>query len=110
MPDRDKIPYETSLSTLLESIVKQAQEDGRISSEESELIHRIQIDARDFEKEIVNAKKKAQGNITIEEIFNISKKKMILNATEVAKQDGIITDDEQAIINKLVSELETFKI
>ena len=42
MPDRDKIQYETSLESLLISIVKQAQEDGRITLDESELINRIQ--------------------------------------------------------------------
>ena len=49
--DRDKIPYETSLSNLLINIVKQAQADGIITADEGELINRIQIDARDFEQE-----------------------------------------------------------
>ena len=96
------------LSTLLTSIVKQSQEDGRISSEESELINRIQIDARDFENEIAIAKR--EGKSSFSEIFNHTKEKMIFNATEVAKKDGIITEDEQAIINKLISELEAFDI
>ncbi|MCY3410356.1 MAG: hypothetical protein INQ03_01855 [Candidatus Heimdallarchaeota archaeon] len=106
MPDRDMMPYETSLSALLTSIVKQAQEDGRISSEESELINRIQIDARLFEKEVAEAIK--SGETSIYDIFNQTKIKMIKNATEVARADDIITDDEQALINKLISELEAF--
>lgn len=108
MPDRDKMPYGTSLSALLTSIVKQAQEDGRISSEESELINRIQIDARLFEKAVADAKSSSEGGMSIQEIFNLTKDKMIKNATEVAKEDGVITEDEQAIINKLISELEGF--
>ena len=102
MPERDKMPY--SLISLLISIVKQAQDDGRISAEESNLINRIQLDARQFENEIVKARK--EGNTSIAEIFNRAKTEMIKNATAVAKEDEIITEDEEKIINKLISELE----
>ena len=106
MPDRDKINYATSFNSLLEAIVRQAQEDGRISNEESELIHRIQIDARTFEAEVAKILKEG-GSLS--DVFTKSKDTMIKNATEVAKNDGVITEDEQAIINKLISELEDIK-
>lgn len=102
MPDRDKMPY--SLTSLLTTIVKQAQEDGRISAEESNLINRIQLDARELENEIVKAR--SEGNSSLAEIFNRAKENMIRNATAVAKEDDVITEDEEKIINKLISELE----
>ncbi|OLS25119.1 MAG: hypothetical protein HeimC2_19910 [Candidatus Heimdallarchaeota archaeon LC_2] len=108
MPDRDKIPYETSLSTLLLSVVRQAQADGLISRDEGELINKIQIDARDFESEIARAMK--EGNTDFKEIFLKTKGKMIKNATEIAKKDGVISEDEEAIINKLIIELEKVEL
>ncbi len=103
MPDRDKIPYETSLSTLLLSVVQQAQADGLISKDEGELINRIQIDARDFERAIVQARKEGKS---LEAIFHEAKETMILNATKIAREDGIITEDEEAILTRLIKELE----
>jgi hypothetical protein len=108
MPGRDKIPYETSLSALLLNIVKQAQADGVITADEGELINRIQIDARDFEQEVARAVK--QGKTSLKEIFMDSRERMIKNATETAKRDGIISDDEEAIINKLIKELEDVEL
>ncbi len=108
MPDRDKIPYETSLSTLLLSVVRQAQADGLISRDEGELINRIQVDARDFESEIAKAMK--EGSTDFKEIFQQTKGKMIKNATEIAKKDGVITDDEEAIINRLINELDKVEL
>ena len=107
MPDRDKIQYETSLESLLISIVKQAQEDGRITLDESELINRIQIDARDFEAEIVKASRENTGE-PMEEIYKVARARMIENATATAKADGAITTDEEAIINKLIQGLDAF--
>ncbi|MCH8906852.1 MAG: hypothetical protein IH840_07160 [Candidatus Heimdallarchaeota archaeon] len=108
MPDRDKIPYETSLSTLLLSVVRQAQADGIITTDEGELINRIQIDARDFEAEIASAKK--EGKSSFKEIFHSAKEKIIKNATEIAKKDGTISEDEEAILNRLIAELDKVDI
>ncbi|MHA2401659.1 MAG: hypothetical protein ACXADH_01610 [Candidatus Kariarchaeaceae archaeon] len=104
MPDREKIPYETSLSSLLLSVVRQAQADGIITADEGELINRIQIDARDFEAEVAKAAK--AGVTSLQEIFHSARERMVKNATETAKRDGIITEDEEAIINELISQLE----
>ncbi len=104
MPDRDKIKYETSLSSLLLSVVRQAQADGIITTDEGELINRIQIDARDFEAEVAKAVK--EGKTDIKQIFIDTREKMIANATEIAKKDGVITPEEEAIINRLIKEFE----
>ena len=108
MPDRDKIPYETSLSSILLNVVKQAQADGVITKEEGELINRIQVDARDFEAEVAKASK--DGNFSLTKVFKSAKEKMIKNATATAKQDGTITDDEEAIINRLIKELDKVEL
>ena len=108
MPEREKIPYETSLSSLLLSVVRQAQADGIITADEGELINRIQIDARDFEKEVANAVK--EGKTSLQDIFHDARQRMIKNATETAKKDGTITEDEEAIINSLIEELEKVKL
>jgi len=107
MADQNKMKYETSLSALLLSIVKQAQADGIITADEGELINSIQIDARAFENEIAEAMR--QGKTSLKEVFLSSKDKMIKNATATAKKDGVITEEEEAIINKLVRELENIE-
>ncbi|MHA2503127.1 MAG: hypothetical protein ACXAE3_09665 [Candidatus Kariarchaeaceae archaeon] len=108
MVDQKKFKYETSLKALLLSVVKQAQADGIITADEGELINSIQIDAREFEEEIAKAIK--AGKTTMKEIFVASKDKMIQNATDTARKDGKITEEEEAIINKLVRELENIDI
>jgi len=108
MVDQDKMRYEASLSSLLLSIVKQAQADGIITADEGELINSIQIDARQFEEEVAKALR--EGKKSLKEIFLASKDKMISNANETAKKDGRISDEEEAILNKLVRELENIDI
>ena len=102
--ERDKIDYKTSLSNLLINIVKQAQADGIITADEGELINRIQIDARDFEQEAAKALKEGSSTLT-----NV-KSRMVERAREIAKKDGVITEDEEAIINKLIKELENVNL
>ncbi|MDH5645736.1 MAG: hypothetical protein OEZ01_06990 [Candidatus Heimdallarchaeota archaeon] len=107
MPDRDKIPYGTSISSLLVSIVRQAQADGVITKDESELINRIQIDARDLEAKMVQAKK---DGLSLDDVLANSRTEIIKNATEIAKRDGVISNEEEAILNRLIKELENVKI
>lgn len=106
-PDRDKIPYQTSIKSILLNVVKQAQADGIISSDESELINRIQIDARELETEI--AKAKSEG-LSPKEVYLVARKRIVENATETAKLDGIITKDEEEIIKRLIAELDKLEV
>ncbi len=106
--ERDKIDYQTSLDSLLVDVVKQAQSDGLISREESELINKIRVSAREFEAEVVKAREEESGR-SFNEIYTIARKRMIESATETAKQDGVITADEEAIINRLTEALDKMK-
>ena len=80
---REKIPYETSLSSLLLSVVKQAQTDGIITADEGKLINRIQVDARDFEAEVSHAVK--EGQKSLKEIFRTAREKMIRRVKDKIK-------------------------
>ena len=108
MVDQEKMRYEASLSSLLLNIVKQAQADGIITADEGELINSIQVDARVFEQEVARAMK--EGKTSLKEIFLATKDNMIGNAKSTAQKDGKITEEEEAILDKLVRELENIHV
>jgi hypothetical protein len=104
--NNEKIPYE--MGPLLIHIVQQAQADDYITHEEAELINRIQIDVRDLEKEIAESLKGNTGK-TPKEIFMESKDKIIENARQTALRDGIISEDEQNLLDKLLQKLKEYE-
>lgn len=101
---RDKIPY--NLDELLVTLVKKAQEDGYISNDEAEVINQIQLDVRELEKEIVILKKENPEE-PAESLYKNALQNMIEKSVKIAMQDGVITKDEEALINVLKSQLET---
>ncbi len=105
---REKISYPIHL--VLEGIVKQAERDGVITKEEADLINRIQIDARELEKrvkEFVETKRPTAEEL--EKFLAEQREVLIKQATEEAEKDGIISEDEKSIINRLIQELEKYK-
>ncbi len=104
---REKIEYPIHL--VLEGVVKQAERDGVITKEEAELIRKIQIDARMLEKNIQEyIKEKSPSKEELEQFIANEKEKLIKQATEVAMADGIISNDEKGIIDRLVEELSKY--
>ncbi|RMG25577.1 MAG: hypothetical protein D6732_22315 [Methanobacteriota archaeon] len=103
MMPRDKIPY--NLDDLLIRLVKKAQEDGYISHDEAEVIHQIQLDVRDLEKEIMNLKKENPDQPT-KNLYKVALQNMIEKSVAVAQKDGVITNDEAALIDILKNQLE----
>ncbi len=100
---RDKIPYD--MHHLLVQLVKKAQEDGHITKDEAEVINQIQIDVRDLEKEIVTIK---QENPQLESSKWVKEAmgRIIENSIRTAMADGIVSKDEEALINLLKSQIE----
>ena len=104
---REKISYPIHL--VLEGVVKQAERDGVITKEEAELINRIQIDARDLERRLREYIK--DNNPTpeqLEQYLKEQREQLIQQATEEAAKDGLISDDEKSIIDRLIQELEKY--
>ncbi|NHJ48099.1 MAG: hypothetical protein FK733_09955 [Asgard group archaeon] len=88
------------LSNLLEAIMNQAMEDGVITPEESVLLSQIEVDIRQFEKEIARCIEEEGG---LNEAFDKKcfKDKLITSVKQLALADGVISQDEEAILRKL---------
>ncbi len=105
---REKISYPIHL--VLEGVVKQAERDGVITKEEADLINRIQIDARELEKRVKEFVETKQPTAEELEKFLVEQREILIKqATEEAEKDGIISEDEKSIINRLIQELEKYK-
>ena len=104
---REKIQYPILL--VLEGIVKQAERDGVITKEEADLIRKIQIDARELEKNITEyVRQYSPSKEELEDFISKEKEKLIKKATDLAMEDGIISPDEKGIIDRLVQELSKY--
>ena len=102
---RDKIEY--TIKSILEGVVKQAERDGIITNEEAELINKIQVSARELEERLVRIlKEERPSKEELNRIIDREKLNLIRDATEHAKKDGVITQDEQEIIDRLIKEFE----
>ncbi len=105
--DKKDIPYE--ISPMLLEIVKKAQEDAHITPEEAELISRIQVDIEALEAEITEAYHQGDEDAPIN-IYKEKKSWVLENARKIALKDGRISEDEQAILDKLFEKLEEYQI
>ncbi len=104
---REKISYPIHL--VLEGVVKQAERDGVITKEEADLINRIQIDARELEKRVKEFVETKHPTTEELETFLVEQREILIKqATEEAEKDGIISEDEKSIINRLIQELEKY--
>lgn len=103
---RDTIDYE--LGPILLNLVQKAQIDNHITAEEAELINRIQIDVRDLERTMKEAMKTKAGK-SPKEIFLTKRDEILANAKQTALTDGIITKDEQDILDELIEKLKMYE-
>jgi hypothetical protein len=92
--------FKPFLSNLLDTIVEQAMNDGVITPEESLLLAQIEVDIRSFEKEIAKCIKE-EGGIPAALDKECFKDRLIASVRELALKDGVISQDEEAILRKL---------
>ena len=95
-----KESFKPFLSSLFDSVMKQAMEDEILTPEESVLISQIEIDIRQFEKEVAKCIEE-EGGISEALSTDCFKDKLIANVKKLALEDGVISKDEEAILNKL---------
>ncbi|MBN1331232.1 MAG: hypothetical protein JXA54_17320 [Candidatus Heimdallarchaeota archaeon] len=92
--------FKPFMSSLLETIVKQAMDDGVISPEESLMLSQIEVDIRSFEKEVARCIEE-EGGLAEAITKNCFKDKLLLSVKQLALEDGVISKDEEALISKL---------
>ncbi len=92
--------FKPFMSSLLETIVKQAMDDGIISPEESLILSQIEVDIRSFEKEVARCIEE-EGGLSEALTKNCFKDKLLMSVKQLALEDGVISKDEEALINKL---------
>jgi len=92
--------FKPFLSSLFDAVMKQAMEDEIISPEESLLLSQIEVDIRAFEKEVAKCIED-EGGITDALKTDCFKDRLIANVKQLALEDGMISKDEEAILNKL---------
>ena len=95
-----KEQFKPFLSNLLDTVIKQAMEDGIITQEESLLLSQIEVDIRLFEKEVAKNIEEEGGIPEALEKASF-KDRLIASVKQLALEDGVISKDEEAIIAKL---------
>lgn len=83
------------------SLLKIAERDGVITSEEFELLEQVRVDADSYSMNLIDAK--SDGVITEEEATRLAKlrNQILERAQIVAEIDGVLSDDEKVILNTL---------
>ncbi len=99
----DQSNHNRDLSTLMKKIADKAKEDGEISEDEYKILEKLSFDVAEY---MVFLEKSTEDD-TIDEIEQKKllelKKKIVFNAMEVASEDGMVTDEEHALINEVIN-------
>jgi len=92
--------FKPFLSNLLETAINEALKDGIITSEESVILSRIEVDVRSFEKELAKSIS-SKVSLDDENAKKLFKEQLIKSIKQLAMEDGQLSKDEEAIITKL---------
>ena len=92
--------FKPFLSSLFDTAMKQAMADEIITPEESLLLSQIEVDIRAFEKEVARCIEE-EGGIDDALKTDCFKEQLIANVKKLAMQDGQISKDEEAILDRL---------
>lgn len=103
-----KETFKPFLSSLFDAVMKQAMEDEVITPEESVLLSQIEVDIRAFEKEVAICIEE-EGGMSDALTADCLKDKLIANIKKLALEDGVISKDEEALLNKLEQHFLTLK-
>ena len=103
-----KETFKPFLSSLFDTVMKQAMEDDVITPEESVLLSQIEVDIRAFEKEVAICIEE-EGGMTDALSADCFKDKLIGNIKKLALEDGVISKDEEALLNKLEQHFQSIK-
>ncbi len=93
-----------SLVPLLKAVFKKATEDGLITAAEADMLYRIQADAEQIENAIATNIKNGEALSVLRKQFRTAVKALVTNAVNVAAIDGMISDEEHAILEVLNTE------
>lgn len=95
----DNLPSD-DLVNVLQKIADMAKADGKITLEEYELLRGLSYDTAEY----MMALEESKGEIGDEERKQLLKlkRKIIENAKRVAGKNGVVTDDEAQMIDKLI--------
>ncbi|MFW9922269.1 MAG: hypothetical protein ACFFDW_03160 [Candidatus Thorarchaeota archaeon] len=92
--------FKPFLSNIFDTVMKEAMEDQVITPEESVLLSQIEVDIRSFEKEVAECIQE-EGGIAKAMNTECFKDRLLSNVRKLALEDGTISKDEEAILNKL---------
>ena len=104
MADSD-LPGHT-LAQYLKAVAKVAKSDGKVTEDEYNILKQLSFDVAQYTMTLEDAEK--DGIIDQQERSKLEdlKSKLLENATEIANQDGVISDDEAALLDKLAEILD----
>jgi hypothetical protein len=87
----------------MKKIADKAKEDGEISEDEYKILEKLSFDVEEYM--IFLEKSKEDNNIDDIEQKKLHelKKKIVFNAMEVASENGIVTDEEHALVNEVIN-------
>lgn len=95
-----------AIDSTIETAINEAKKDGIITDEESALIESIRNDTELMYQAISAIIEKE--NVSDDELYdtiNAQRTQLMKNVCTIAYEDGIITEDEKAIITSLIPEI-----
>jgi uncharacterized tellurite resistance protein B-like protein len=95
-----------AIDSTIETAIKEAKKDGIITEEESALIESIKNDT-ELMYQAISAiiKKEHATDDDLYDTINAQRTQLMKNVCTIAYEDGIITEDEKAIITSLIPEI-----
>ena len=98
---RDKEKIKAELKDLLDSLVEIAKEDGVITDDEANIIDEVGKGIEDLEHQVFQILNSDLSETDFKELTNEILKTLVYNATKVAMQDEVLTEDENRLLKKL---------
>jgi len=98
-----------NLPELMKKIADLAKEDGEITIEEYEILQSLSFDVAEYMIALEDSMEDGKIDKFESEILINLKEKIISNARATAIKDGVVSQDEMVLLNKLIDILDDVK-
>ena len=101
----EKLPGHT-LAEYLKAVVREAKRDGKVTTDEYDILKQLSFDVAEYTMALEAAEQDGTIDPSEKDRLLGLKSKLLDNAREVANADGIVTDEELALLEKIAEVLE----
>jgi tellurite resistance protein len=86
----------------MKKIADKAKEDGEISDDEYKILEKVSFDVAEYMVFLEKSTEDDHINEIEQKKLHELKKKIVFNAMGVASEDGIVTDEEHALVSEII--------